>query len=377
MADEASRILDICNACRYCEGHCAVFPAAQLIPILSIETSQQANLDYLAHLCHGCGACYRHCQYADPHEFSVNVPGTLASLRVDSHEQLLRPRMLKMSVTHPLTFSLLTTWLFFAGFCLAMANKGLLLAQPGGFYALMPHGVMATLFSGAAALVIFSWIVSARAFWCSTGLPALTQIETGILGRALKDALTLKNLGGGHDLGCYETNEQPSLLKRRAHQLTVSGFMLCFAATSLATVYHYAFNSPAPYDWYDAPKLLGITGGIALALGTLGLLFINGRTDSALTGNQRGFGTALTILLLLTSLSGLLLMLVHNTQWLGVTLAFHLACVLALFVNFACGKFTHGLYRTIALIAYHYRQAMLTEPVTESIKSPTSRGTTV
>jgi len=24
---EAERLMTICNACRYCEGHCAVFPA--------------------------------------------------------------------------------------------------------------------------------------------------------------------------------------------------------------------------------------------------------------------------------------------------------------------------------------------------------------
>ena len=26
---EAERQLDICNACRYCEGYCAVFPALE------------------------------------------------------------------------------------------------------------------------------------------------------------------------------------------------------------------------------------------------------------------------------------------------------------------------------------------------------------
>jgi hypothetical protein len=27
---EAARVMSICNACRYCEGHCAVFQAMEL-----------------------------------------------------------------------------------------------------------------------------------------------------------------------------------------------------------------------------------------------------------------------------------------------------------------------------------------------------------
>ncbi|MDR0360894.1 MAG: hypothetical protein LBJ87_15710 [bacterium] len=30
LVKEAERELTICNSCRYCEGYCAVFPAAEL-----------------------------------------------------------------------------------------------------------------------------------------------------------------------------------------------------------------------------------------------------------------------------------------------------------------------------------------------------------
>jgi hypothetical protein len=33
--------------------------------------------------------------------------------------------------------------------------------------------------------------------------------------------------------------------------------MLCFAATSVATLYHYLLGWPAPYDLPSLPKLLG------------------------------------------------------------------------------------------------------------------------
>ena len=76
---EAARALQICNACRYCEGFCAVFPAMTR----RLEFAE-ADVHYLANLCHNCGACLHACQYAPPHEFAVNVPrGDGAGARPD------------------------------------------------------------------------------------------------------------------------------------------------------------------------------------------------------------------------------------------------------------------------------------------------------
>ena len=73
---EVARQLQICNACRYCEGFCAVFPAMTR----RLEFGK-ADIHYLANLCHNCGACYHACQYAPPHEFAVNVPQSMAQVR--------------------------------------------------------------------------------------------------------------------------------------------------------------------------------------------------------------------------------------------------------------------------------------------------------
>ncbi|MER2528290.1 MAG: tricarballylate utilization protein TcuB, partial [Candidatus Competibacter denitrificans] len=75
-AAEVSRLLRICNACRYCEGFCAVFPAMTRRLEFNLADSR-----YLANLCHHCGACLHACQYAPPHEFAVNVPQAMAKLR--------------------------------------------------------------------------------------------------------------------------------------------------------------------------------------------------------------------------------------------------------------------------------------------------------
>ena len=58
-ADEAevARLLQICNACRYCEGYCAVFPA-----MTRRLTFNPADAHYLANLCHNCSACLHACR---------------------------------------------------------------------------------------------------------------------------------------------------------------------------------------------------------------------------------------------------------------------------------------------------------------------------
>ena len=70
---KAQHVMTVCNACRYCEQYCPVFPAME-----QRLTFAAADLDYLANLCHNCGECLYACQYAPPHEFGINVPRTLA-----------------------------------------------------------------------------------------------------------------------------------------------------------------------------------------------------------------------------------------------------------------------------------------------------------
>src|SRR5574343_1768971 len=83
---EVARQLQICNACRYCEGFCAVFPA-----MTRRLAFPQADVHYLANLCHNCGACLHACQYAPPHEFAVNVPQAMAQVRQQTYASFAWP----------------------------------------------------------------------------------------------------------------------------------------------------------------------------------------------------------------------------------------------------------------------------------------------
>lgn len=124
------------------------------------------------------------------------------------------------------------------------------------------------------------------------------------------------------------------------HHLTFYGFALCFASTCTAAVYHYFLHWPAPYPFFSAPVLLGTSGGVMLAVGTAGLLMI------------RPKDMAFPSLLLLSAVSGLVLLAMRGTPYMPKLLATHLGIIFALFLTLPYGKFVHAIYRSAALVKY-------------------------
>ena len=164
---EADRLMTICNACRYCEGLCAVFPAMEMR-----RSFGDGDLDYLANLCHQCGACYTDCQYSPPHEFNVNVPAALAKLRNESYARYAWPSALSGAFArNGLIVTLLTAAsvaAFVIGFVAFTAPTALFSRHAGDFYAVMPHRAMVALFGAAALYAVLAFVFSLRAFWLAT-----------------------------------------------------------------------------------------------------------------------------------------------------------------------------------------------------------------
>jgi citrate/tricarballylate utilization protein len=345
---DAARMLQICNACRYCEGYCAVFPAMTR----RLEFNR-VDVHYLANLCHNCGACLHACQYAPPHEFGVNLPRAMARVRVQTYAEHAWPSALGALYRRNgllLSLALLAALALFL--VLAAASQGSLWqAQPAGdFYRVFPHGLMVALFAPVFVFVVLALAIAVRRFY--GGLNAGPS-DAAASSEAVRDALTLKYLDGGHGDGCNEADDAFTLARRRAHHLTFYGFALCFAATCVATLYHYAWGQPAPYGWLSLPKVLGVTGGAAMVVGTAWLWWLNVRrhalhVDAAQRPMDRGF----VALLFLTAFSGLLLAAAHHTPALTLLLSVHLASVMALFVTMPYGKFVHGVYRLAALLRW-------------------------
>ena len=355
LLKEADRLMTVCNSCRYCEGLCAVFPAMEMRRAFS-----DGDLNYLANLCHACGACYTDCQFSPPHEFNVNVPKTLAVARAESYAAYAWPRALSGAFArNGLVISLvaaLSMAVFILGFA-AFNDRGVLLGihtGPGAFYLyrLMPHGAMAALFSAAFLYAILALIMSLRAFWRDIGEPIGGRASGGSILRAIRDAGELRYLHGG-GVGCYNEDERPTDRRKLYHHLTFYGFLLCFAATSVATLYHYLSGREAPYAWWDLPVVLGTLGGIGLVVGPVGLFVAKCRRDPALLDEGRyGMDVGFIAMLFLTGITGLVLLVLRETAAMGPLLALHLGAVFALFITMPYGKFVHGLYRFAALVRY-------------------------
>ncbi|GAL15846.1 TcuB: protein [Vibrio astriarenae] len=226
-------------------------------------------------------------------------------------------------------------------------------AHENAFYGVISHNALVAVFGTVALFVAIAMTMSIINFWKVMRLPAPWHLDWRVVGKGVKDALTLKYLDGGNGQGCSYPSEKPSMARRYFHQMTFWGFMLCFAATSSATVMHYALALPAPYDYISLPKLFGVLGGIGLIVGPIGLMTLKRQAIADTKGKtNKGMDTSFLILLLLTSVSGLGLMVVRDTDWVGLTLALHLGIVLTLFLTMPYGKFVHGFYRLIAIITF-------------------------
>lgn len=294
---EGERVFRICNACRYCEGYCAVFPAME-----RRQSFPADDLHYLANLCHNCGECLDACQYAPPHEFAVDVPKLLEQIRNESYREYAWPGPLPV-------------WILVL---IGLVAPVVLAHRGDNFYSVMPHATMVSLFGGVSVFVAIALAMGLRRFWRECGEPVAA------VGQPVRDILTLRYSGGA---------------RRWFHHLTFYGFGLCFASTTAAAFYHYVLQLKAPYGYFSLPVVLGTAGGVAIVVGTVGLVSLKHHST-------------FLVLLLLSAATGLTLLGLRQSDAMSTLLIVHLGIVLALFLTLPYGKFVHAIYRSAALVRY-------------------------
>ena len=192
---EVARVLQICNACRYCEGFCAVFPAMTRRLEFSV-----ADIHYLANLCHNCGACLHACQYASPHEFDVNVPRSMARVRGRTYAHYAWPAPfgrlyerngLAVAIVLALSLALFLTF--------GLMLKGTLWGVPAGgsFYAVFPHNLMVWLFAPVFAFALLALGVGVVRFWrdVSPGEASAAAVTWGTMNPELRPLFSTRNGG--------------------------------------------------------------------------------------------------------------------------------------------------------------------------------------
>ena len=154
--EDVNRQMQICNACRYCEGFCAVFPA-----MTQRLEFNKADIHYLANLCHNCGACLHACQYAAPHEFDVNIPRAMAKVRLQTYIDFAWPKKLgalyqRNGVTLALSSGLALC--LFLILTLLIQGNFFTKIEGGNFYHIFSHNTLVALFG--SVFVFYSGIVS-------------------------------------------------------------------------------------------------------------------------------------------------------------------------------------------------------------------------
>ncbi len=246
---DIERFLTICNACRYCEGYCPVFPALE-----RRSTVDGAAVAYLANLCHNCGECLYACQYAPPHEFGLSLPRALAEARAASYCEYAWPRVLAGALRKWRTSTSLVLCAAMSGFL------GILVARLGGrpsnaepndSYAVIPHAIMVYGFGAVGLFVLVALSVGGRR--CCLDIRGRCQRwPFAAVTAGLRDALSAHYLhGSGSDCSSREEVRTPA--RRWFHQLTFGGFALCFASTCTAAAYDNILGWRAPYPLSSVP----------------------------------------------------------------------------------------------------------------------------
>ena len=339
---EGQHVMTVCNACRYCEAYCPVFQAME-----NRTSFAKSDMLYLANLCHNCGECLYACQYAPPHEFGINVPRVLAETRVASYEEFCWPSLMRpafrpaATMLGPIAGSLILAWILWQ----VVPSP---LRPLGDFYEVIPHDDMVTIFGAAGAYVVVALLVGLVRAKRSFGAPASAAFNRTAWG----DVLSLRHLHGtGTD--CTSAIERRAPWRRYFHHCTFYGFALCFASTTVAAIYHVVFGWRAPYAYTSVPVVLGTAGGLGLMVGPVGQLAQRMRRDAQLGDpEQRALDVSFIVMLLLTSATGLLLLVLRARQAMPTLLVVHLGFVLGLFFTLPYGKFVHGLYRVAALLKF-------------------------
>lgn len=356
VTQEARRNVEICNSCRYCEGFCAVFPAIE-----ARRSFDNEYIDYLSNLCHNCTACYHACQFIAPHVYDLNVPKVMTQVRTETYSRYVWPGFMSGVFRKNGTLVALATALIFT----LILSGGILITDPeqlfgvhtgaGAFNQVISHEAMVAVAGSVFLFDILAILLGFASYWRSIGGRLVYFTRLKALGAALKDAFTLKHLGGGDDgKGCNTQDASYSNQRRNFHHWMMYGFLLCFAATCTGTIYYYVFGWVAPYDYLSLPVIFGSVGGVMTMYGTAGLIWVKLKFhDGPAWKAVFGMDYAFLVLLFWVNFTGMALMLLRETSAMGLLLLVHLGFVMAFFAVLPYSKFVHILFRMGALLKYH------------------------
>jgi citrate/tricarballylate utilization protein len=355
LTTELDRQLSVCNACRYCEGFCAMFGAAQLRTAIGA-----GDVAYLANLCHDCRMCYDACMFTPPHDFAINIPAAMSAARVETYARYGKPAVFTRLLATPRNAALAAVGggIVVAALAVAAATGPAMLwtpqLGPGAFYRVLPYLAMLVPALALSVYALVCVLLGVREYAHDIGGGA-RFVTASALWTALSEAITLAYLKGG-GAGCYDEGRGSSR-RRFYHGLVFWGVLADVVATASAAVLQDALHQVPPYPPWSVPVVFGVAGGIAIAIGAAGLLVVKRRSDARPTEPRMiALDTAFLGLLEVVALTGLALFALRTTAAMGSLLAVHLGAVAGLFVTAPYSKFVHFTYRLVALVKHASEQ---------------------
>ena len=357
-----------CFSCGTCTAICPLSTNDATFPRKLIRYAQVGMKDVLLSskelwTCYYCGECSDTCPtQADP-------GGFMAAARRYAIASYDRTRLARTMYTSPILGSLIAILLaaFFALFM--YASHGPQSAQSLALFQFIPEGLVHNMGVVVMILVFLAGLAGvatmARAISRRENISVRDVVGSRAAlarsGRALWVALGVESLGQQrYRVDCETVQEARPWYRRRwfIHAATMWGFLGLLAATildyGLAVVGLKATGTPVPI-WYPV-RLLGTVAGIALIYGTTMLIVDRLRRANRSASDSTPADWTLLALLWITGITGFLielaLYLPQAPAWGYWVFLFHVSVAMELVLLAPFMKFSHAVYRPVALFFY-------------------------
>ena len=331
-----------CMQCGACSVVCKLAPEENPFPRKEMIWASWGLKDKLIGnpdiwLCHQCGDCSAECPRG------VKPADVLSAIRQQSYLHYSRPKFMAKWMNSP-KYLPLVFGIPFLIINLILLTAGTLHIPEGqvDYSKFFPHGWLNSSFTLITILTFFGGFLGAKAFWKDMkksipGEQKVSFIKSFI--SITKDILIHKNFN------TCETNKIRSV----AHFMVFWGFILLLAVTLVAIINVIFFEYPMTF--LHPAKITGNFASLLLFTG-IGIMVYNRIFNKKTTGASNYSDWFFLITLFLLTLSGTLTETARFGNWSTAYYIYfvHLMLVWVVFIFLPFSKFTHLVYRTLALV---------------------------
>lgn len=339
-----------CYQCATCSSVCELATPDRPFPRSQMLAAQWGLLDKLSGdaavwLCHQCNDCTLRCpRDARPGDVMQVVRGLLV-------ESLATPKIMgklvgNAATTWPLLLGIPAAFWILVLYSLGSLHSITQEPEPLVYDTVVPHWLIYAVFFPMAGYILLAAGSSAYRFWQLLGQQS---VRSGSFAQSFM-SVVWDILFHRRFATC--TTARP---RRLGHLFLLWGFIGAAVTSGLIIVAMYIMHEPLPLPLMHPFKILGNVSAVFLVVGG-GALVIGRIIDKEHAGTSTAFDSFFITVVVLVIASGVLVE-VGRFVWvpeLAVGLYIcHLTAVTCLFITFPYSKFSHMLYRTLAMVHEH------------------------